>query len=139
MSDERMVGAITNAIEMAQQELTIVNEKLKEFETTLERRKQLEAFVAQGKALLGLGSSGHLALASLDAAEGKSVTDRSVEILRECGRPMKPSEIALEFHKHGWKLSERNGGEIVRMALKRKSGLFVMVDKGAWDLKERHQ
>ena len=46
------------------------------------------------------------------------------EILREINRAMSLKEIADEFYKRNWKLSEKNGRQVLRAAMLRYSDKF---------------
>lgn len=139
------IDEIKRAIEVAEKQLAEVRDKLKEYEELTQRRSQLEAFINEGKALLGL----ELAERPLPTVprepeelfrEGQRLLDKPVlegalEIFKESKRSMKLKELAQEFQRRGWKLSRQHGEEVLRLALKKRPDLFKKVSPGTFRLK----
>jgi hypothetical protein len=135
---------IRKAIESAQLERDKLLEELKEFEKIKERLGQIEAFINQGKLLLG-DKSRRNDVKELDSKPTripylygeKTNPEKIVEILRASGRAMTVPEIANEFKARNWHLSEKSRMQIIRNALKGKPGWFEKEGTGLWNLKER--
>jgi len=138
------IDPIKKAIEAAEQERAQLIEKLKEMDKIKERLGQVEAFISQGKILIGQQPSEILSkkiedtdVRSIRFLRKKPNYEKIVEIFKTTGRAMKLSEISNEFRARQWPLSEKNPLEILRTALKSKPLLFVKIGRGAWDLKEQ--
>jgi hypothetical protein len=120
-------------------------EKLKEFEKIQGRIGQLEAFINQGKLLIGdeperidTDKPETKAGRILRRLGEKTNAEKIVEILKVTGRAMTVPEIVNEFKARNWQLGEKNRMQIIRNALKTKQGdLFEKVGIGLWDLFER--
>jgi hypothetical protein len=146
------------AVEQERQQLVGEIKKLQdELEIKQQRFSQLTEFIQKGKALLGLGladkkpvpirrayphppiiesKAGKLIrqMEDLGLIE-KPVLQGAIEILTEFGRPMQLSEIAKEFYKRKWKLSEKNGREVLRFTLKKKvPDLIIKMDDGRYGI-----
>ena len=124
------------AIESAQRERDKLLEKLKEFEKIKERLSQIEAFINQGRILIG-DKPESKAVRIIRFLGEKTNADKAKGILEASGRAMRVPEIANEFRVRNWPLGEKNGMQILRNVLKGKPDLFVKVGIGTWDLKER--
>ena len=132
------------AIESAQRERDKLLEKLKEFEKIKERLSQIEAFINQGRILIG-DKPENIGMDKPESRAGRIIrflgektnADKVIGILEASGRAMRVPEIANEFRVRNWPLSEKNGMQILRNVLKGKPDLFVKVGIGTWDLKER--
>lgn len=150
MNDKSIQEETEKYIEVAQRDLERVMEKLRAYDALLRERDRLEALINYLKNFLS--SKGITAVYGTISgtlqpvtghAEGivfqeKPLLEGVIEILREIGRPMKLSEITNEFYRRYWKLSKRNGPEILRNTMKKKlNSIFVKVNQGVYDLKER--
>jgi hypothetical protein len=150
MNDISIQEETEKYIEIARKDLERVLEKLKAYDDLMKERNRLEALInyltnflsSKGPATVYGTFSGTLQPVT-GHAEGivfqeKPLLEGVIEILREIGRPMKLSEIANEFYRRYWKLSKRNGPEILRNTMKKKlNSIFVKVNQGVYDLKER--
>lgn len=143
-------NAIKTAIESAMQERDQLLEELKGFDKIKERLGQIEAFINQGRLLLGEGYARNnrndhprtMAEAISESVKkafgGKTNAEKIVEILKATGRAMTVPEIVNEFKARNWQLGEKNRNQIIRNTLKSKEGnLFEKVGIGLWDLFER--
>ena len=61
--------------------------------------------------------------------EEKPILQGGIEILKDTGRPMYLSEIEAEFRKRRWKLSEKNGREVLRFTFSKKIGTVFRKSK----------
>lgn len=129
--------------------------KYKEADELKDRLAKLEAFINPAKALLGLGKeSGAKADEALPKAASlqpssfvpplplieKPLLQGGIEILKEIGRPMHLTDIVQEFRRRRWKLSEKNGKEVLRFTFRKHIGtIFVKTKKGLYDLKDRSE
>ena len=138
------IEPIKKAVESAERERDQLLEKLKELEKVKERLGQVEAFISQGRILIGVQPSkivsdepsrGDLGLVPF--VKPKPNYEKILEVLKASGRSMTLSEISNEFRARQWPLSEKNPLEILRTSLKSKPHLFVKKGRGTWDLKER--
>ncbi|MGA7562629.1 MAG: hypothetical protein WBW55_05445 [Desulfobaccales bacterium] len=125
--------------------------KLKEAEEIKDHLAKLEAFMASAKALLSIGGESQIGADNARAVSLKpssfvppaSLIEKpllrgGVEILQEAGRPMHLSEIVDEFRKRRWKLSEKNGKEVLRYSFRKHIGtIFVRTKTGQYALKEQ--
>lgn len=146
-------NAIKTAIESAMRERDQLLDKLKEFDKLKERLGQIEAFINQGRLLLGEDyAKGDIKSPTQALAErvsgqisqlfkslpGKTNAEKIVEVLKATGRAMSVPKIVTEFRARKWQLGEKNRMQIIRNALKSKEGvLFKKVGIGLWDLMER--
>jgi len=65
----------------------------------------------------------------------KPLLEGGIEILKEAGHPMHLNEIVEEFRKRRWKLSEKNGREVLRFTFKKHIGtIFTKNKKGQYGL-----
>ncbi|MGO8762527.1 MAG: hypothetical protein ACLP2P_01535 [Desulfobaccales bacterium] len=138
-------GSIRGAIESALRERDQLLDKLKEFDRLKEQLGQIEAFINQGRLLLGdepknvdthKPKAGGLAMGPF--LSEKTNPEKILEILKATGRAMTVPQIVNEFRARNLKLSEKNRMQIIRNALKSKEGLlFKKVDIGLWDLMDR--
>ncbi len=142
---------IKRAIEDAQQTYDELHKqllaKLEEAEGIKDNLNKLEAFINPAKALLSLAVGSETKAvesppqtASLKPStfiEEKPLLQGGIEILKEAGRPMHLSEIVDEFRKRRWKLSEKNGREVLRFTFKKHLGsIFMKTKTGQYGLKE---
>lgn len=138
---------IEKAIRDAQQEHARLLETLKEYEKTRSRAAQLEAFINLGKALLeitttkeeGKPESKPSSLPkevrpTLTQPGGREIVrtlkDGVLHILRESGRALSLAELADEFHKRHWKLSEKNARQVLRGTVLRMPESLTKTMKG---------
>ena len=133
---------IKAAIEEAERELTGLLEKLKEYDETKVRIANIETFIKAGKAMVGVSeqSSGVGVISPSPELfpEKKSESDLIekphlqgiTEILKETGRALSLREIAGEFHNRKWKLSEKNGRQVLRATVLRYPDKFKKIEKG---------
>lgn len=151
------IEIIKRAIEDAQRAYDDLHKKLlaklEEAADLKDSLSKLEAFINPAKALLGpLGESSSspdealTRTASLKPSSfvpplpliEKPLLQGSQEILKEAGRPLHLSDIEAEFRKRRWKLSEKNGREVLRATFRKHIGtIFIKTRKGLYDLKER--
>jgi hypothetical protein len=152
--DDSYKDSIRKAIEGAQQQKDRLVVKLKELEGIQKEVARFDAFIERGQAILNAelelnrlsstSTTPHVQLSEqptskTDVTKEPSLSQRVIELLKETGRPMRTSEIVSEFRKRNWKLSEKNGSEIMRFALRKKPELFSKDDQGRYFLKERIQ
>jgi hypothetical protein len=140
---------ITKAIHDAEQEHEKLLETLKGYEKTKLRVAQLESFISLGKTLLGMDSSTEeakssaqlsllqpqedlpaLALSDVDLIQ-KPLKEGVIEILTESGKELSLAEIADGFRKRHWKLSEKNGRQVLRGTVQRFPELLTKTVRGA--------
>jgi len=137
-------GSIRGAIESALRERDQLLDKLKEFDRLKEQLGQIEAFINQGRLLLGdepknvdTHKSEAGGLAMVHFLREKTNPEKILEILKATGRAMTVPEIVNEFRNRNWQLSEKNRMQIIRNALKGKPDWFGKEGVGLWNLKER--
>lgn len=143
---------IKKAIQDAQQEHGKLLEALKGYEKTKLRVAQLESFINMGKALLSIETVAEASKPdvqlpllpqeatpkpnqSTEASKDTSATVRPhkegiLEILTASGRALSLAEIAEEYRKRHWKLSERNSRQVLRGAVLRWPDVFTQTMKG---------
>jgi hypothetical protein len=129
------LNTIRKAIEEARREHASLLDALKEYEKTKLRVEQLESFINMGVALLGdeklpQEEQPRLVLRQprepniTEARDGSTLTSKPIqegmnEILKESPRKLTLREIAEEFRKRSWKLSEKNSREVLRGVVKK--------------------
>ena len=143
---------IKKAIHDAQQEHGKLLETLKGYEKTKLRVAQLESFINMGMALLSIDTVTEASKPDVQLPllpqEATPKTDKSIEaskdiaspimphkegileILTASGRALSLAEIAEEYRKRHWKLSERNSRQVLRGAVLRWHDLFTKTMKG---------
>jgi hypothetical protein len=151
------IEIIKRAIEDAQRAYDDLHKqllaKLEEADDLKASLSKLEAFISPAKALLsplGESSSGPdevpTRTASLKPSSfvpslpliEKPLLQGGIEILKEAGRPLHLTDIENEFRKRRWKLSVKNGREVLRATFRKHIGtIFIKTRKGLYDLKER--
>ncbi|MFZ0050224.1 MAG: hypothetical protein WAK96_00475, partial [Desulfobaccales bacterium] len=105
------------------------------------RLDQLEAFIAQGKALIGLSPASAVSASTSESAQvlrlfkGKPNSEKVRDLLKEFNRPMHIPEIVQEFRKRNWPLSSKNPREVLRNTLRGKPEIFTKTKGGAYGLK----
>jgi hypothetical protein len=122
--------------------LAAISDAKRERETLAAKLSDLDAFIAQGELLL-TSNTGQRRTDSLFPIPRKetrkvhrpkkarrsrkdAIWIRAQTVLEETGNtPMKASELLQEFRKRNWKLSEKNGKEILRYSLRHKPDIFV--------------
>jgi hypothetical protein len=119
------------AIELAEQEHDRLLEELQEYEAKRIRIAQLETFISTGKSLFNIDASKSAShqLSMPEISSGSSIIEKPLEIavteiLTESNRALKISEIENEFRRRNWRLSEKNGKQVLRSLLLRKHDLF---------------
>jgi len=136
------VGDIKKAITGAERELDSLNEKIKELETIRLRMMQIETFLKAARAVVGV--TDQLSENSLTqvASEMFTGTDKTItiiekphlvgiaEILKEVNKPLSLSDLAEEFRKRNWKISEKNGRQVLRAAILRRPDMFNRTIQG---------
>ena len=129
-------------IEVAQQEISQLAEKIKGLEKFQLRMRQLEALVGQAKIVVGESiepqeptpsdKAVSLSLSYPDNSE-KPIYLKMVQIIKEAGEPLSLVDMVEEFRKREWKLSKKNPREVLRNTLKAKPHIFVKVgERGKW-------
>ncbi len=138
---------IQKAVQDAQQEHARLLDTLKEYEKTRARVAQLEAFINLGIALLEITTTKEEgkpenqpsllpkeAKPTLAQPRGKetvrTLKDGLLQILTESGMALSLAEIADEFRKRNWKLSEKNGRQVLRGTVLRIPDLVTRTLKG---------
>jgi hypothetical protein len=137
--------AIKTAIESAMQERDQLLEQLRGVDKIKERLGQIEAFINQGRLLIGEDSAKTDAekpeaepIRVVRFLKEKTNAEKIVEVLRATGRAMTVPQIVNEFKARNWQLGEKNRMQIIRNTLKSKEGvLFKKVGIGLWDLMDR--
>lgn len=125
---------IKEAINAAEREKAGLLLKIADLEKLKERVSLLESFIQQGNLLMGeTGASGGEepkpeakgnGLIRIPEHIEAPVWERARQLLAETKKPMKLSEIAPEFYKRGWRLSPKNGKEVLRGTLNKKTDIF---------------
>ena len=154
---------VRRAIAAVEKECEQLSDEIKKLRNELEEKEQrfnkLKEFIVKGKTLLGIEEPEKIRnirigyttpqedrasqmirkIEELGLIE-KPVLQGAIEILTEFGRPMKLAEIADEFHMRKWKLSDKNGREVLRFTLKKKiPDIIVKNDDGSYPLAEFKQ
>jgi hypothetical protein len=123
---------IKEAVAGAKAEMKQISVKLEGMKKLQDEYAQLETFVERGESILRKNGS---RLASSNATPGPAHVvnlrdfqepthvEKAISLFQELKRPMGASELADEFRKKGWKLSDKNGSEVLRNTL-RRSALF---------------
>jgi hypothetical protein len=131
------------AIESAEEEKQQVLTKLKELDALKQRLLQLQTFIEQGKALLGLENtedshggpsepsqhteSSTVAPRVLRFSRGDSEMPnhmRIAKVIEEVGRAMTLNELVEEFKKRNWKLSKDNPRQVLRSCFNQHPEMF---------------
>lgn len=130
------VDDITKAIMGAEQELDSLNERMKEYETLRLRMAQLETFLKAAKVVVGETDQLNQGASIPVTPELFARTDKEsnisekthlesiAEILKEVSKPLSLSELAEEFKKRNWKISEKNGRQVLRASILRRPNMF---------------
>ena len=130
------------AIQEAERELSGLVEKLKEYEETRLRITNIETFIKAGKVMLGVTDQSTEDNPSYVSSElfppkgvegdlsEKSHFEGIVEILKDTNTPLSLRELAEEFYKRKWKLSEKNGRQVLRAAILRHSDKLNRIVRG---------
>ncbi len=145
--------AIKTAIESAMRERDQLLDQLKGLDKIKEQLGQIEAFINQGRLILGedftksdiespLQAFAETASGQVSeifkSLPGKTNAEKIAEVLKATGRAMSVPKIVTEFRARKWQLGEKNRMQIIRNTLKSKEGvLFKKVGIGLWDLMER--
>lgn len=122
---------IKKAIQVAEQEYNSLLDTLKEYEKVKLRLSQLEVFINTGKNLLGVDAitskTENVTPASLFPDENTKATN-NVElikkILTEAGRSLSLADIVAAYDNRNWKLSKKNGIEVLRSIINREEDIF---------------
>jgi hypothetical protein len=124
-------GEFRRAIELAEQERDRLVEELQEYETKRIRIAQLETFISTGKSLFNIDASKSIPhqVSIPEVSSGGSIIEKPLdiavtEILTESNRALKISEIENEFRRRNWRLSAKNGKQVLRSLLLRKQDSF---------------
>lgn len=145
---------IKSAIADAVRERNSLKEDIASMEASLENKRQrladVEGFIQYGAKLLKPSQEANHENNELftPAAEvlihgeggedpelGKSlVAQRARDILADSPSVLKLTEIAEEFHKRQWELSENNGKEVLRLAMNKRPGIFKKHGNGYYGL-----
>lgn len=128
---------IQKAIQAAELRHESLLVKLKDYEKTKQELARLELFITSGKNLLGVDTikgTAETLTHALSLPSGKAQTgthkDRIIRILSDAGRALSLTEIATEYSKRNWTLSENNGREVLRGVIIRKKDAFKREIKG---------
>ena len=128
-------GDIAKAIKGAEQELSSLNERIKEYEEIRLRMIQMETFLKAARAVVGVTDQvGETALSpvtepfpgtneEINIAE-KTHLKSIIEILKEVNKPLSLSGLVEEFKKRNWKISEKNGRQVLRASILRRPNMF---------------
>ena len=137
---DRKQKLIRQAIESAERELKEINEKIGPL---LERKGKLQAFISQGKILVGNEKRHVTEMITAPDRTRKGFPSKehpvwagAREVLAEAKRPMTAGEITTELMNRGWKLSKKWGMEVVRAGMGRKLEVFERLGEGWYALKE---
>jgi hypothetical protein len=144
MIAEKTNEYMEQVLEVAQKDLNLILEKLKEFDKLNRERERLETLINFTRNYLGKTSQAEVTI-EIEAPEGglgleiplieKPIVQGAQEIIREAGRPLTLKEIQAGFRQKHWKLSEKNGREVLRFTLRKKPEIFVKSlkkDKGVY-------
>jgi hypothetical protein len=145
-------GSMRAAVEEAEVERNKLLEQLKKLDQIRQRISHLDVFIKRGKILLG--DHQEQAEETLEQpVNNQTITnlgprpeqqekddDRPLhhkinDIIRESNKSWKVSELVLEFRRRGWNLSEKNGKQVLRNALKLKPELFQKDVDGFYSIK----
>ena len=136
------------AIGEARNELSQLLDTLREYEKTKSRIAQLETFINTGMSLLGIDSieeggseTAPLALPSQEPEIKQSKLPETTlitiplekgiaQIIKEAGQTLRLKEIEAQFRKRNWKLSIKNGAEILRGVIRRYPENFTKKMEG---------
>jgi hypothetical protein len=139
--------SIKQAIDEARFERDQLLEVLKGYEKTKQRVAQLDTFINTGIALIGDDipkDDGQLELIQppQPTEEAKQETydsqtaivmpllDGMITILKQSSRPLSLNEIADEFRRQNWKISEKNSREVLRAVIIRHPDKFTKAMDG---------
>lgn len=153
MIAEKTNEYMVQVIEVAQKDLSHIMERLREFDQLNRERERLETLINFAKNFLGKTAQAEITSGEIEAPEGglgleiplieKPIVQGAMEIIREAGRPLTLREIQAGFRQRHWKLSEKNGREVLRFTLKKKPEIFIKSMKkgkgpssGLYDLRE---
>jgi hypothetical protein len=142
-------GSIRTAVEDAEAERNKLLEQLKKMEQIRQRISHLDVFIKRGKILLGDNQEqdeileqpiNNPPVTTANLNPNTTVDDRPLyqkvyDIMNESGKSWKISDLVLEFRRKGWNLSEKNGKQVLRNALKLKQKLFQKDNDGFYSVK----
>ena len=127
------------AIQVAEQEYNSLLDSLKEYERIKSRLSQLEVFINTGKNLLGndvttikgvaVNIEGPVMVRTRTLFPDENLqSTNNIElikkILTEAGRALTLAELVGEYINRNWKLSEKNGIEVLRSIINREENIF---------------
>ena len=127
------------AIQVAEQEYNSLLDSLKEYERIKSRLSQLEVFINTGKNLLGndvttikgvaVNIEGPVMVRTRTLFPDENLqSTNNIElikkILTEAGRALTLAELVGEYINWNWKLSEKNGIEVLRSIINREENIF---------------
>jgi hypothetical protein len=135
MIAEKTNEYMVQVLEIAQEDLNQILERLKEFDQLNRERERLETLINFAKNYLGKTAQAEMPNGEIEAPEGglgleiplieKPIAQGAMEIIREAGHPLTLKEIQDGFRKRHWKLSEKNGREVLRFTLRKKPEIFI--------------
>ncbi len=134
---------LRQGIEEAEKELAWIKDKLAEMEPLIQRRADLDTYVAKSKALLPIEGTSSPREEPRPASPPRRVIptkDRPIwsgarDVLAEIKRPMSAGDVTKELIARGWRLGKW-GSEIVRAGMARKPDTFEKVGPVLYALKE---
>ena len=119
---------IKKAIQLAEQERDSLLVTLTEYEKVKSRVSQLEVFINTGKNLLGtdgaISKNESTTLFPDENLHPVTHEEGVKKILTDAGRALSLSDLVVEYSKRNWKLSEKNGREVLRGVIWRKKDIF---------------
>jgi hypothetical protein len=130
---------IKKAIQVAEQEYNSLLDSLKEYERIKLRLSQLEVFINTGKNLLGhdVTTINGVTISTKEPVMVRTRTlfpDENIQsannvelikkILTDTGRALTLADLVEEYNKRNWKLSEKNGTEVLRSIINREENVF---------------
>lgn len=148
--------AIRTAIENAEKERNEIAERITKLKLKLENNQKklshLDLFIEHGKRLIReesvepasqiepqilSGDDVFLPASSNTRLIKGTVANRARTILKQYWEPMTLADIAKEFHTRGWELSEKNGEEVLRLAMNKHRAIFNKCGVGLYELVKR--
>jgi len=136
---------------LATKKLKSLDEKIEELKKLQGERDHWQKLLDQAQSILGVaqpisaapGTETEKTPSDILSAGANMLTDdfgkksnreKTRALIVANGKPMKLDEIVAGFRNNGWKLSELNGGEVLRGMLWREKGTFTRVKAGFYDV-----
>jgi hypothetical protein len=138
-------------IESAEKELAKLQKELQRLESIQRRVSDLQISIDKARSGAGIAPESvvehQIKPGFLHRIKGNQGIDRDIStrpmhektraLILEFGRPMRDDEIAQEFRKRNWKLSEKSGVESLRVMFWKNKEIFKKVGERVYDVIER--